>query len=263
MNNKILIGSIIAVVIIVLSSFSSVVGKVSLDEELVEFDVELSGLGKKHTVSLTQQEADEVELFFDEIQSKLEDVESREEAEEIFKDAVVELDKYGLLGGLSVKQAHRLVTFPYQRFQNNKFLQRIVNADKLDDNENFYCSIFGDITEARFYRIPFFLLLYPLTKIIPLKLFSSISIGYYTWYVVGPNEPHPSEGQVWTNGTNGNIQWDGLLRGDIGERELFNSGFMSRIFFFGVKGFYGIQLTLNGTTVFFGFARQVKIKDYW
>jgi len=37
MKKKILIGSIIAVVIILLSSFSSVVGKVSSDDELVEF----------------------------------------------------------------------------------------------------------------------------------------------------------------------------------------------------------------------------------
>ena len=39
MKKKILIGSIIAVVIIVLASFSSVVGKVSSDEEPVELDV--------------------------------------------------------------------------------------------------------------------------------------------------------------------------------------------------------------------------------
>ena len=109
MKKKILIGSIIAIALIVLSSFSSVVGKVSLDEKLVEFDVEFSGLGKKHTVSLTQQEADEVELLFDEIRTKLDGVESREEAKEIFKDTVVELDKYGLLGGLSVNQAEMLI----------------------------------------------------------------------------------------------------------------------------------------------------------
>ncbi|MCK4347951.1 MAG: hypothetical protein KAW47_04975 [Thermoplasmatales archaeon] len=61
MRKKILICSIIAVAVIVLSSFSSVVGKVSSDEELVEFDVEFCGLGKKHTVKLTQEDADEKE----------------------------------------------------------------------------------------------------------------------------------------------------------------------------------------------------------
>ena len=67
MKKKIIIGSIIAVVLLTLVSFTSVVGKVSLNEELIEFDVEFCGLGKKHIVKLTQQEADEVELLFDEI----------------------------------------------------------------------------------------------------------------------------------------------------------------------------------------------------
>ena len=42
MNKKILIGSIIAVAIIVLSSFSSVVGKVSIDEEFISKVEQLS-----------------------------------------------------------------------------------------------------------------------------------------------------------------------------------------------------------------------------
>ena len=114
MNKKILIGSIIAVAIIILSSFSSVVGKVSSDNELVEFDVEFCGLGEKHTVKLTQQEADKVELLFDDIKEQLENVETREEAEEIFKETVVELDKYGLLGGLGIRQTQNFVTGNYQ-----------------------------------------------------------------------------------------------------------------------------------------------------
>ena len=43
MIKKILVGSIIAVAIIILASFSSVVGKVSSDDELVEFDIEYVG----------------------------------------------------------------------------------------------------------------------------------------------------------------------------------------------------------------------------
>jgi len=39
MGKRILIGSIIAIAIIVLSSFSSVVGKVSSDEELVDVTI--------------------------------------------------------------------------------------------------------------------------------------------------------------------------------------------------------------------------------
>lgn len=111
--------------------------------ELVEFDVEFCGLGKKHTVKLTQQEADEVEQLFDDIEQRLSEVETREETIEIFKEAIVELDKYGLLGGLSIRHAQRLIISPYQSFRDNKFIQMKVNAEKLDDNENYCCLIAG------------------------------------------------------------------------------------------------------------------------
>ncbi len=45
MRKRILVGSIIAIAIIVLASFSSVVGKVSSDGKLVELEVEFCGLG--------------------------------------------------------------------------------------------------------------------------------------------------------------------------------------------------------------------------
>ncbi len=141
MNKKMLIGSLLAVVLLVLVSFSSAVGKVSSDNELVEFDVELCGLGKEHTVSLTQSEADEVDLLFADMEKRLSEVETREEAEIIYKEAVVELDKYGLLGSLSVRQAQRLVTG-----SNDKDKFRMVsklfdksNTVKSNSNENFLC----------------------------------------------------------------------------------------------------------------------------
>ena len=141
MKQKILIGSIIAVAIILLSSFSSVVGKVSTDNELVEFEVEFSGLGKKHTVKLTQQEADEVELLFDDIEQRLSEVQTREEAEVIFKEAVVELDKYGLLGGVSLRKAKRLVAgnFDLKHFKSikNNFEQKMSDSENL----NLFCLI--------------------------------------------------------------------------------------------------------------------------
>jgi len=147
MKKKILIGSIIAVALLTLVSFSSVVGKVSLNEELVDYNVEFSGLGKKHTVQLTQEEADEVELLFDDIEQQLSKVETREEAEEIFKEAVVELDKYGLLGGLSVRQAQRLVTR-----KTNRLLEKDwILSD--DSNNNYMCLLLAKTILAGDYGV--------------------------------------------------------------------------------------------------------------
>ena len=275
MKKKILIGSIIAVAVIVLSSFSSVVGKVSSDEELVEFDVEFSGLGKKHTVKLTQQEAEEVELFFNDVQDRLSAVESDDESMVIFNEAVVELDKYGLLGGLSVKQAQRLIAFQYQIFKNNKFLQKLVNVEMFDEDVNYFCLISGVTTKTRIFNLPLLLFLlregdwyemfaiinfviYPFARLRPLRLFSSISFGGYQEFMLEWIYYH-SEGEIWTEGINGIKEWNGSFRGELYSIDV---GFASiDKYYIGVKGFCGIQITLGGLTRFFGFAREVKV-DY-
>ena len=150
MKKKILIGSIIAVAIIVLSSFSSVVGKVSSDDDRVEFDVEFCGLGKKHTVQLTQEEADEVELLFDEIRTKLDNVESRDEAGVVFKEAVVELNQYGLLPkGMSVEQAQKLVVGEYSKDKGLSIFEKVSHENSIQENQyNFFCFVSGIVYDG-------------------------------------------------------------------------------------------------------------------
>jgi len=154
MKKKILIGSIIAVVIILLSSFSSVVGKVSSDDELVEFDVEFCGLGKKHTVQLTQQEADEVELLFDDIEQRLSKVETREETEEIFKEAVVELDRYGFHGNIGMEDTQSWVTDEFHK----PFLTNIFERNKItpfNSSINLLCFVATQVKDSADVGIPF------------------------------------------------------------------------------------------------------------
>lgn len=115
--------------------------------EFVEITTKVYGLnGGKHTVKLTQQEADEVKEIFNSIREKLNNTESKEESEEIFKEAVVELDRYGLLGGLSVKQAQKLVIGGYQNSRAGKFLEKIGNRYEYmsDNNSNALCLIAGE-----------------------------------------------------------------------------------------------------------------------
>jgi len=122
-------------------SINADVGK----EELVEFTTELCGLnGSKQTVKLTQQQADEVEALFNSIREQLNATESREEAEDIFKDAVMELDKYGLLGGLSIKQAQRLVVGDYLNQKSKQYFKDIKSTNLADKNDsNYLCLILG------------------------------------------------------------------------------------------------------------------------
>jgi len=158
MNNSIKKGVAVAVILLFIGlafapSINANISKASVDSELVEITTEVCGLnGGKHTVSLTREDAEEVDALFNSISERLNATESREEAEEIFNEAVVELDKYGLLGSLSVEQAQKLVIGDYQ----NQMVRRKKDGlhgryqSNLNKKENFDCLIIGSSTETRF-----------------------------------------------------------------------------------------------------------------
>jgi hypothetical protein len=163
----------------------SINANVSRDSELVEITTEICGLGGgKHTIQLTQEEAEELEQLIEYIEQKLDEVETREEAVEIFNDAVVKLDKYGLLGGLSVKQAQNLIT---RDFQKNKLLPVFKNLVsrflESSDFENIFCLIFIDITKSNWImleiNIPFLILLFLSFTELPLGML------LYIYYRIG------------------------------------------------------------------------------
>ena len=144
----------LAVVVILLFigvAFAPSINASVVKDELVEFKVEFHGLGKKHSVHLTQDKANEVELLFDDIEQRLSKVENRNEAEDIFKEAVVELDKYGLLGGLSVRQVNRYIERVNQDSKMKNILNNIINRDGgsyLDEADNVCCLVFTRIKDA-------------------------------------------------------------------------------------------------------------------
>jgi len=143
-------------------SINANVGK----EELVEFTTEVCGLnGGKQTVKLTQQQADEVKELFDSINMRLNATKSKGEAEEIFKDAVVQLDKYGLLGGLSVKQAQKLVIGGYQNPRVIDFIDKLKQSSigsLVQITEHHSCLVGGYVIFGRviftLFSVPFIVL---------------------------------------------------------------------------------------------------------
>jgi len=140
-------GLAVAVILLFIGvAFAPSINASVVKDDLVEFDVEFCGLGKKHTVQLTQQEAEEVEQLFDGIHSRLSEVETRAEAEEIFKEAVVELDKYGLLGRLSIKQAQQLMVGSNVRQNLLKRFDEMGEEYLDDETANYFCLIMGHLT---------------------------------------------------------------------------------------------------------------------
>ena len=154
-------GLAVAVILLFIGvAFTPSINANVVKDDLVEFDVEVHGLGKKNTVKLTQQETDEVEQLLDDIRKTLDNAETKEEAIEILNDAVVELDKYDLLGGLSVNQAQSLITGKYENQRPKKPFNNWFNPPQLEEKDIFNknCFFIGDFVCAQDYCNIFYIL---------------------------------------------------------------------------------------------------------
>jgi len=272
-------------------SINANVSETSVDSELVEITTEVCGLdGGKHTVSLSKEEAEEVEQLIDNIQNRLNGVETREEAVEIFNEAVVELDKYGLLGGLSVKQAQRLITGGQKDSSAMKLMEKIHRRFRgiSNSNENMFCLIIGETDETyiegrvalflgRLYLLAMFLgpfwFLYLIIYAFfiewsqknPISLVNRINLGYVDDEFEVGFVYYYSNGWVTSIGMNGLKSYDGMLRGVL---PLKGTSYMSgmvtyREHYPAVAGFTGIKLFKSDTeeTLYIGFALWVKIEE--
>jgi hypothetical protein len=289
MNKKIFIkkGLVVAVILLFIGiafapSINANVSKASIDSELVEFTTELCGLNgaMPNTVSLSKEDAEEVEKLIDDVKRRLDNVETREETVDIFNEAVVELDKYGLLGGLSVKQAQRLVTGGYQNRRAMKVLEKLYSRNQENsDNTNLLCLITGefDVASVCFQHL--------IASIIPL-LITLTGIFFLSWNFLrfwinmflcyahigvaigfGHNigvdngwEKWPAEGWIQTNGLSGVKNWNGSVYGHLTSKIVM---FLPMIYYYvGCIGFTGIKVTIFGVEpyyYFIGSALAVKL----
>jgi len=293
MNKKILT---ISIVILFLGlafapSIHANTNKETLDSELVEITTEVCGLPglKPQTVKLTEEESEELENLFDVIKERLDSAETREETVAIFNDAIVELDTYGLLGGLSIKQAQRLVT---GRFQNPRIIEIIEkiykkNQKTTDIDKNILClvagvfkaSIFNSISAGPLARIlslltrgPFigdlinFCLVVPFIFMMdilnPVPIWHTIYVGQ-KWRSIDPQWIYyPSIGWLHTTGVNGVKNWSGSLYGQLRIGELFLHIYGPSFHYPGVQGFTGIKINVDYILelyYYMGFALQASL----
>jgi hypothetical protein len=117
MKRLIAIGAIFLFIgVAVAPSINFTVVKASNDNDLVEVTTQACGIKGygNTTVKLTREQYQNLEAYLVEFRVRLNQTSTREEAVPIFKEAVVELNKYGLLPrGTSVERAQRLVTTGY------------------------------------------------------------------------------------------------------------------------------------------------------
>jgi len=183
MSRKILLKKGVAATIILLflgvavvPSINISIVKAATDNDLVEVTTKaygIKGFGN-HTVKLTKQQNQNLEQYLVEFRARLNTTTTREEAVPLFKEAVVELNKYGLLPKrMSVEHAQRLVTGYYQnsnmlrKIQNEvQSIAKIKQKQNLNPNmKNAFCLLFAAATKIPGYSpspfiIPFGVLLF-------------------------------------------------------------------------------------------------------
>ena len=259
----------------------------TLQGEMVEFTTEVCGLPgqEPQTVQLTREQAEQVDRLFENIRTQLDNVETREEAVEIFNQAIVELDKYGLLGRLSVKQVQRLITRVYQlpRFiiWSEKLSNRMQN--NFEDNENVLCLLAGKTkyTSIENLRFRFWLFLsdliedpsifhtyfYPLailhilfTQVCPITLGGTIGFGLHKHIPYNIYYHLPAQGWLFSLGLNGIKKWNGSFWGSLPIPSYFDHP--TQRWYPGVLQFNGINLIKpNGSTHYLlGVALWTKIE---
>ena len=99
--------------------------KATQEDDFIEVTSQACGIKgyKDTTVKLTREQYAEIQKLFDEVQAQLDATNTIEDALPIYYNAIVELNKYGLLPqGMSVETAQNLVTGGYKHaFQTKSF----------------------------------------------------------------------------------------------------------------------------------------------
>ena len=270
--------------------------KASNDNDLVEVTTQacgIKGFGNT-TVKLTRQQYQHLEQYLVDFRARLNKTTTREEAVPIFKEAVVELNKYGLLPkGMSVEQVQKLAIGQNQINNLAKLQGKLLNnrLASLNINSNYFSLIAG-VTSITFIMelltliclVPSpigFLLMYSFARenhlilwgiaafilfpslllglmsyLLPGTLFSVIALGMILLPIVPdvPPEYFPSYGWVYSFGIAGVKSWIGPFYGNI-----FTIPFFFSEFFIGIIGFTGIKIVLPGHCFYFGSALSVNI----
>ena len=273
MNTNVLRKSLAVAVILlfigiaVAPSINLSVVKASNDNDLVEVTTQACGIQGygNTTVKLTRQQYQNLEQYLVDFRARLNQTTTRAEAVPIFKEAVVELNKYGLLPkGMRVEKTQRLVVGRYQNLQMCSKYFDIINHLTLNDTENRYCLIAGKATQTGFYGLlyrildkiklnslpldglflgNFMLFLILFQRCSPVDLGGFITFGLYGIYDHGAEE-WPSSGWIISYGQNGYITWNGTFFGHIFTHEalIHNPYFWSVDEYAGVEGFIGIKI---------------------
>jgi hypothetical protein len=243
--------------------------KASTEDDLIEVTTQACGIQGygNTTVRLTREQYNDLEQYLVEFRARLNQTSTREEAIPLFKDAIEELNKYGLLPkGMSTEQAQYVVTGRSHNPRMNTLIRDILKKKNLNDSANILCFITGHSTYTEivtlFQRILSFGFLSILGLLVnlplPIYLFFAIVLLGITmvFFALGYLRPmvlwsdiyiHGGDCSLFSLGLGGYKNWVGNFSGYI-------------------HGFTGFKLLLDLETpiefFYIGFALQVEMNPY-
>jgi hypothetical protein len=252
-------------------------------------------LAKESSQLMIQRNAqyDEAEKIFNDLKVKLDRVTTKQEALVLFKETIVELNEHGLLPrGMSVRQAQRLVTLCFLRYE---FVQPFQSNNE-NNTGNTNCLVIGITNHLIFEPYPALVMDIPflynlafnhsgpsITTLLALpylvRSFQPLKLGPYAYvgdrFKVVENgnttyeRIHASSGWVWTISSNGFKKWNGTFYGSLyteyHKHVYNNSSYVDGWFPVGIRGFVGINFfnfisSFGGyilPSFYIGFAREV------
>jgi len=117
----------------------------------VEITVNIYGLGyiEEKTVSVSEEEINEIKSYINEIKFKLEKAETREEVTKIFEDSIMTLNNFNLLSkDLSIENIHKSIFGEDTKNAKNFLIDNIFDGYPTDINENYFCLTAGETTNT-------------------------------------------------------------------------------------------------------------------
>ena len=197
-------------------SFNLPIAKASQDDDLVEVTTQaygIKGFGES-TVKLTKKQYQNLEQYLVQFRARLNQTSTRVEAVPLFEEAVVELNKYGLLPkGMSVTQAQKLVVGLSYNLISKNLMKKVPKNNAVNGVLNFFCLVIGNTNQTYplniFGFLPFIFFDISI-HFLPFQLLGPVVFGK-TFYIVpdGYGTDYLSQGWIAAVGLNGLTQNSG------------------------------------------------------
>lgn len=144
----------------VIPSINFTLAKSSNNSDIVEVNIQVCDINEfqNTTVKLTRKQYKSLQQYFVNFRLQLNQTTTRKKTVSIFKEAVVELNNYGLLPkGLNVSQAQKLVITGYLYEKVINFFHNIIKKNQWvsSDNINNLCLVAGVTNQTVFTGIAF------------------------------------------------------------------------------------------------------------